>query len=146
MQENEERTWATLVHLGGIMGAMIVSSVGSILGALIIWLIKRNDSKFVDEQGKEALNFQITICIVNAVLGIIAAIRIGFWSFNSMFFNNRIMDFSDLNSMVFNSGFYFIESLMLLLWILNIIFSVIAALKANKGIPYRYPVSLRFVK
>jgi uncharacterized Tic20 family protein len=146
MQEQEERTWATLVHLGGIMGSMIVSSVGSILGALIIWLIKRNDSKFVDEQGKEALNFQITICIVNAILGIIGAIRIGFWSFNSMFFNNRILDFSDLNSMVFNSGFYLIESLTLLLWVINIIFSIIGATRANKGIPYRYPVSLRFVK
>lgn len=146
MQENEERTWATLVHLGGIMGAMVVSSVGSILGALIIWLIKRNDSKFVDEQGKEALNFQITICIASAVLGIIGAIRIGVWSFNSMFFNKRMLDFGDLNSMVFNSGIYYIESLILLLWILNIIFSVIAALRANKGIPYRYPVSLRFVK
>jgi uncharacterized Tic20 family protein len=51
----DDRTMAMLCHLGGILTAFIVP--------LIIWLIKKDQSKFVDDQGKEALNFQITILI-----------------------------------------------------------------------------------
>ena len=145
MQEREERTWATLAHLGGIMGSFIVASVGNILGALIIWLIKRNESTFVNEQGKEALNFQITLSIANAVISLIAAIRLGFWSYNynSMFFNRRDWNFNDMN---IHSEAYVIGVLSGIIWILNIVFSVIAATRANKGMPYRYPLSLRLVK
>lgn len=146
MQEKDERLWATLAHLGGIMGAMIVSSVGSILGALIIWLIKRNDSKFVDEQGKEALNFQITICIINAIISIISAIRFGMWSFENFLFRRGTWNFNDFNDAAIFSGAYIFGSVATILWIINVIFSIIAATKANKGIPYRYPLSLRLVK
>ena len=137
MQEKDERTWATFAHLGGIMGSLVIPSVGNILGALVIWLIKRNESVFVDEQGKEALNFQITLSLANAALGIIAAIRFGFWSFNSMFFHRGDWDFNDLTIFSGSHG---------IIWILNIIFSVVGAVRANKGIPYRYPVSWRLVK
>jgi Domain of unknown function (DUF4870) len=51
--KSEDKTMAMLCHLLGI--------VTWFLGALIIWLIKKDQSKFVDDQGKEALNFQITL-------------------------------------------------------------------------------------
>ncbi|SFE92188.1 hypothetical protein SAMN05518672_11266 [Chitinophaga sp. CF118] len=137
MQQKEENTWATLAHLGGIIGTLVIPSVGNILGALIIWLIKRNESAFVDDQGKEALNFQITLSLANAALGIITAIRFGFWSFNSMFFHRGDWDFDDLTIYSGSHG---------VIWILNIVFSIIAAVRANKGIGYKYPVSWRLVK
>ncbi len=52
---SEERTLALLCHLGGVIGSFVVP--------LIIWLVKKDQSKFLDDQGKEALNFQITMAI-----------------------------------------------------------------------------------
>jgi len=49
----EECTWALFCHLSGIMFGL--------LGPLIIWLIQREKMPFVDDQGKEALNFQLTV-------------------------------------------------------------------------------------
>lgn len=67
---NDDRNLAMLAHLLGI--------VSSFVGALIIWLIKKDQSAFVDEQGKEALNFQITIIIGFVVSSALTIILIGF--------------------------------------------------------------------
>lgn len=61
---------ALLAHILGIVLYFI--------GPLIIWLIKKDQSPFVDDQGKEALNFQITIAIAWVAVGILAPIGIGF--------------------------------------------------------------------
>ena len=61
------------------------------LGALIIWLLKKDEDSFVDDQGKEALNFQITVFIAYAVGSITSCIGIGFivlaaaWILNIVF-------------------------------------------------------------
>jgi len=59
--KQEDKTMAMLCHLLGILTAF--------LGPLIIWLVKKDQSPFVDDQGKEALNFQITLVIANAGFG-----------------------------------------------------------------------------
>ena len=58
----EERTFGMLVHLAALSGFVGVP-FGSILGPLIVWLIKKDSMPFVNEQGKESLNFQITVII-----------------------------------------------------------------------------------
>jgi uncharacterized Tic20 family protein len=59
----DARTWGMLCHLSALSG-YIGLPFGHILGPLIVWLIKKNDFPFVDDQGKESLNFQITLTIV----------------------------------------------------------------------------------
>jgi uncharacterized Tic20 family protein len=66
---SEDRNFAVIAHLLGILTMFV--------GALIIWLIKKDDSPFVDDQAKEAINFQITIFIAQAVAGFLTAIAIG---------------------------------------------------------------------
>src|ERR1700744_3603228 len=66
---NESRTWGMLCHLSAL--AMLIFSWGAIVGPLVVWLIKRNESSFVDDNGKESLNFQITIFIITVVLGVV---------------------------------------------------------------------------
>lgn len=63
----EDRTWGMLSHLAGF--AFFVFPFGNIVGPLIIWLIKKDQSWFVNDQGKEAINFQISY----SIYGIIAA-------------------------------------------------------------------------
>jgi uncharacterized Tic20 family protein len=66
---SDERTFAILSH--------VLSLVVGILGPLIIWLIKKDESQYVNECAKESLNFQITVYIGLIIGGITAAILIG---------------------------------------------------------------------
>lgn len=63
----DERTWAMLCHLSAL-AAFVIPYFGAIIGPLIVWLIKKDQYPLVDREGKKALNFQITIAIVCAVL------------------------------------------------------------------------------
>jgi uncharacterized Tic20 family protein len=56
------RTWGLLAHLSCLAGLLGIP-FGHVLGPLIIWLIKKNEMPFVDDQGKESLNFQITVAL-----------------------------------------------------------------------------------
>ncbi|WP_339060385.1 DUF4870 domain-containing protein [Tepidibacillus marianensis] len=70
MSTQDERMFAMLMHLlGGLF---------SFFAPLIIWLLKRNESSFVDDQGKEALNFQISVLIYSFALVLLSLALIGF--------------------------------------------------------------------
>src|SRR5947209_1924763 len=102
----DERTMGMLAHLLGIIG---------FLGPLIIWLIKRDQSPFVNDQGKEALNFHLTLLIGWVIGAALIVACIG-------------------------------PFIMLAVWIVGLIFSIMGALKAKEGIPYRYPFAIRMIK
>jgi uncharacterized protein len=67
---NDEKNIATVTHLGG--------TVFSFIPALIVWILKKDDSAYISNQAKEALNFQITVLIAQFIAGILAFILIGF--------------------------------------------------------------------
>ena len=78
MSENrEERTWGMLCHLSAFAG-FVIPWLGSLLGPLVVWLIKKDQFPFVDDQGKESLNFQITMLILSVVGVITVWIGVGF--------------------------------------------------------------------
>jgi uncharacterized Tic20 family protein len=109
----DERQWALLAHLSGL----IASAIGGMafLGPLVIWLVKKDQSAFVADQAKEALNFQIAVTIALLVGGVIA--------------------------------FLTCVGILLLpvIGIGSLVFSIIAALEANKGVAYRYPYTIRLI-
>lgn len=72
----EERNWAVGCHLAALSG--FISGIGFILGPLIVWLVKKDELPFVSDQGKEALNFQITmvLCFVASCFLILVLIGI----------------------------------------------------------------------
>jgi len=102
-------TMAMLAHL---LGALF-----GIVGALIGWLIKKDDHPFIDDQGKEAVNFQLTLLIAQLVLIVPDILSCGLLSF-----------------------------LHLVPWLLGLILGIVAATKANSGEWYRYPMTIRFIK
>lgn len=73
----EERTWAMACHLSALSG-FFTGGLGAIIAPLVIWLVKKEDMPFVDEQGKEALNFQITMLIASIISAILLIVVIGF--------------------------------------------------------------------
>ena len=66
-----------LCHATALAG-FFVPWAGHILGPLIVWLAKRNDSPEIDEHGKESLNFQISMLIYNVIAGVLCLVLIGF--------------------------------------------------------------------
>lgn len=112
----DARMWAMFCHLGGLAGLVpIIPAFGSIIVPLVIWQIKKNEFPFVDEQGKEAVNFQISMLIYSIICIPLVFICIG-------------------------------VILLVAIGIIDIVFSLIAAIKANNGEHYRYPICIRFIK
>lgn len=113
---NDARMWAMFCHLGGLAGFTPIALVfGSIIAPLIIWQIKKDEFGFVDEHGKEALNFQISILIYALVSGLLCLACIGI-------------------------------VLLPVVFIFDLIFMLIAAVKSNNGEHYHYPLCIRFIK
>jgi uncharacterized Tic20 family protein len=75
MPTQDERTWGMLAHLTAFAGFLI--PLGNVLAPLIVWLIKRDQSEFVADQGKEALNFNISVVLAGVVCGVLVWILIG---------------------------------------------------------------------
>lgn len=73
---NDARLWGMLCHLSAL--TMYFTAIGGIVGPLAVWLVKRNECPFVDDQGKESLNFQLSMLIYHliAVIGILCVIGI----------------------------------------------------------------------
>jgi hypothetical protein len=108
----DERTWAMLCHPSTLAGFVI--PFGNIAGPLVIWMIKKDEFPFVDDQGKEALNFQISMTIYVIASIILIFLLVGI-------------------------------PLLIALGLFDLIVTVIAAINANDGVKYRYPLCIRFV-
>jgi uncharacterized protein len=72
----DERTWGMLAHICAF-ALFLIPMIGCALGPLIVWLIKRDQSEFVADQGKEALNFNITVLIASVACAVLVFVAIG---------------------------------------------------------------------
>lgn len=105
----EDKTLALLTHLSGIVLSFIVP--------LIIWLTNKDkpDKAFLNDQAREALNFQITVAIAWVIAVALSTLLIGFLLYP-------------------------------VILLANLIFCILAGVKANEGVAYRYPFALRLIK
>ncbi|MBI5160999.1 MAG: DUF4870 domain-containing protein [Micrococcales bacterium] len=112
----EDKQWAGIAHLGGIIG---------ILPSLIIWLVFKDRGALTNREGKEALNFQITLVIVVVAYSILNAIltvvTFGIWTLIGWL-------------------------PYLAVWVLDIVWSILGFSKVNAGGSYRYPLTIRLIK
>ncbi|WP_241989384.1 DUF4870 domain-containing protein [Cryobacterium serini] len=105
MSPADEKMWATLIHVGGILLAFVPGLIG--------YIVLRDRGPFIRAHSATALNFQITLAIVYVVAGALTAILIGYL-------------------------------ILPVAFVLGIIFSILAALAANRGQGYAYPLSIKF--
>jgi uncharacterized Tic20 family protein len=73
----EARKWAMICHIIALVG-LLGNGIGFLLGPLIVWLLTKEDHPFIDEQGKESVNFQITMIIIALVSLVLCLLFIGF--------------------------------------------------------------------
>jgi uncharacterized protein len=87
---SDVRTWSVLCHASALLG-LFFHFFGHLLGPLIVWLIKRDMSPEIDANGKESLNFQISMLIYDVIAGILIIVLIGIpilialWILNTVF-------------------------------------------------------------
>lgn len=121
----EERQWAMFAHLSALVGGILTShwagSIGCFIGPLVIWMVKKDTMPFVGDQAKEALNFNITIALMFFALFVLSIMTLG------------------IGLIIAIPGWIIVG----IVWL---IFTIIAAMKAHEGIAYRYPLTLRLVK
>ncbi len=117
---DDVRMWAMFCHLAGLAGFAIPVVLSGIIAPLIVWQMKKDEHPFIDEHGKEALNFQISIPLY-AMIGTAACF-------------------------ITCIGVVLIPFVVGAVYLVNLIFLIIAAIKANNGEHYRYPVCIRFIK
>lgn len=72
---SEARQWAMFCHLAGLLGGLIPA--GNVIGPLVLWQMKKEEFPFVDDQGKEALNFQLSVSLYLIVSGILVLLLVG---------------------------------------------------------------------
>lgn len=110
----DAKLWGMFCHLAALSGYIGVPCA-HLVGPLIVWQLKKNEHPFCDEQGKEALNFQITMTLAMLLCVPLFLVFIGF-------------------------------ILIGILAIADLILTIIAGIKANNGVHYRYPFTIRFIK
>ena len=143
MKKNNQNTNAFLIHISAFAG--FVFPFGQIITPLIAWQTLKDRSPFLDEQGKEAINFNLSYTLYAFILSI-ALIPLFFRSFFTNFnsFNNfqLNLDLSTNNSFsVMGLG-----SISVILYLVGISLIIIAALKAKEGESYKYPFTIKFIK
>jgi uncharacterized Tic20 family protein len=75
-EQRQARIWGMLCHLSALV-AMTGLPLGHIIGPLVVWLIKRKAHPFVNEQGKESLNFQLSMTLYTLIMAPLIYIKIG---------------------------------------------------------------------
>lgn len=108
------RQWAMFCHIAGLawMVWWLMPVIGGVIGTLIVWQVKKDDDPFIDQHGRRAFNFQLSmliyclaLCIT--VIGVFLAPVVG---------------------------------------ILDVVFTIIAAIRASDGKDYQYPLTIPFIK
>ena len=121
MHDDKARTWAIISYLSALI-VLLGIPFGNILGPFIVWLFTKDKYPTVDDQGKEAMNFQISMTIYFALALFIAIV---------------------FTPVLIGILFYPVAAAIA---IADIVLTVIATVKASNNELYRYPITIRLIK
>ncbi len=113
----DAKMWATLCHLAGFLSFVGIPFAG-VIGPLAIWLVKREEHPLIDENGREALNFQLSL-VVYSIIGFLLCVTV--------------------------IGMVIGIPLLLALFVIEIILLAVGAYKTSQGEEWRYPLTIRML-
>tara|TARA_R110002073_G_scaffold15953_2_gene62105 strand:+ start:35257 stop:35691 length:435 start_codon:yes stop_codon:yes gene_type:complete len=144
MTQNNENTNAFLIHISAFAGVLF--PFGSIITPLIVWQTLKDRSQFLDEQGKEAVNFNISYSLYMFILSLAIIPFFIRNLFNG--WNNHSYNFDWSFDLGFGNLFGIIgfASFAGIIGLIKIALIILAAIKANKGENYKYPLTIKFIK
>ena len=136
--EPQIRNWAMGAHLSALVAFGM--PMGHIIGPLVVYLVKGNESEFVAEHAKASLNYQITLSIF-AIIGVVVALAVlfGFGVTTNGSENNTL-------PAGFVAFLIAVVAVVLLAIFGSIAFIIVATIAANEGRRYTYPFAIRFIR
>lgn len=148
MLDNHQKNIATFIHLSTFSRFLI--PFGNFIGPIVLWVANKDKSEFVDNHGKQIINFQISILLYAIIIG---TLTIPFFIFN-IFNGFDFIDFNGFESFHINVGkpsplLYIgggLGVLAIIGFIIELALIVVASLKARDGKLYRYPLTINFLK
>jgi len=151
MTTTNEKSIATFLHLSVLIQYFI--PLGNYIFPIVIWSAKKNESEFIDANGKNVLNFQLSLFLYSVVLCLIAIPIIIY----SIFKNVPLQDIHFNHDFVFHhlsagniTGLTILAIVAVLLFcflkVIEFILTIYAAVKASNGEAYKYPLSITFFK
>ncbi|MBC8753793.1 DUF4870 domain-containing protein [Kordia sp. YSTF-M3] len=146
-----QKNVATILHVATF--SKYFFPFGNFILPLILWTMYKKEAEYIDHHGKEALNFQLSLFCYK-VAGTLLTVPFFFMSgvqhlntWDIFHFNTIRINFSNgfnihnlsVIGIIIGVGY-------LLLFAVNITYTILAAMKANEGEKYRYPFTIRFIK
>ncbi len=151
-----ERNLSSLIHASTFSKFFI--PFGNFILPLVLWTANKKEYDFVDHNGKQALNFQISMLLYSIVLGIISIpFIIGLFPniFDlGLFGFDRLHDYNNLNISFDSNDFHFgrwwplgITGLVQGgLFVVNIVYTILATIRTSEGQTFKYPITINFIK
>ncbi len=152
-----ERNLSAVIHASTLSKFFI--PFGNFILPLVLWLANRKEYAFVDHNGKQALNFQISLLLYSIIIGMISVPF--FLGFLPNIFEGGILnirDFNDFNNINFHfDGDWFqfgrflwpigiTGMLQFALFVINIVYTILATIRTNEGQLFKYPITIKFIK
>jgi uncharacterized protein len=151
MTTTNDKNIATVLHLSTLTQYII--PFGNYIFPIVIWSSKKDQSGFIDNNGKQVLNFQLSIFLYSVLLCLIAIPILIYTFFYNVPFeaivndNDVIIENFDFNHI---GGFAVVGIIAVFLFavlkIIEFILIILAAVKASNGEDYKYPLSIQFFK
>lgn len=132
-----ERQWAMLAHVSALVLALCTSwiaGVAGMLGAGIVYLLKRDASPFVAAHAREAFNFNLSMFLYAAIAAVLAFVLVG----------ATVLTLG-LGIILTAPAGIVLALVILAISLMWLVCSIVAALKAWSGEPYRYPLTIRLL-
>ncbi len=123
MTTQNDKNYSSITHLSGFAGWFI--PFGNIIAPLVMWIAKKNDSTYIDEHGKAAVNFQLSIILYGFLLAILII---------------------PITILTLGLGLIAILIAIIPAIILKIVLIISASIKASNGEYYDYPFTIQFIK
>lgn len=151
MTPTNERTIASVTHLSSF--AQYVFPLGNFIAPIIIWSAKKNDSEFVDYNGKQILNFQLSVFMYSLIL-VLISLPLLIYGFVDLIgtnctFSNFEIEFNSFRNQEITTfiGIAILAFvLFMFLKVFEFILIIYAAVKASNGERYKYPLTIPFFK
>lgn len=150
MQTKNQRNNATLIHLSGLLYTCF--PFGGILGPLLLWCLKKEDDAYLDQEGKSAVNFQLSMSLYILITGLllVPVILSNFFgfvqpnqfiqiSYDSYRYSSNL-DYSQF------SGILILILVIAFMYLIRFIFTINASLYPTQGKRTYYPLSIKFIK
>ncbi|KSA12105.1 DUF4870 domain-containing protein [Maribacter dokdonensis] len=152
-----ERNLSALIHASTFSKFFI--PFGNFIIPLVLWTANKKEYEFVDHNGKQALNFQISILLYSILVGMVSIpFFLGGFLPNVFDFDNfglvNVHSFNNINFHFDSDDFFgpwmipvgLLGLAQSALFIINIVYTILATIKTNEGEVFEYPLSFKFIK